>query len=237
MKTLIFKSLFLGLVIVSAEARPEESIPLFNGKDFSGWVKHGGTATFTIDGDEIVGTTALDTPSAYLCTEKNYGDFILEYDFKADPLLKSGVTIRSQYSDSATEIEWEGKPIKIVAGRVHGYNVEHGTNRWWVASLYDGGRRSFLYPGVRGGDGKAFTEQGQKVIKPGEWNHIRVEAAGDSIKTWLNGVPRADIHDSFSPRGFIALQLHNIGTETDKLGRQVRWRNLKFTDRTPPQIH
>jgi hypothetical protein len=64
-----------------------------------------------------------------------------------------------------------------------------------------------------------------------------VEAVGDSIKTWLNGVPRADIHDHFSPHGFIALQIHNIGTETNELGKQVRWRNLKFTDRTTPQAH
>jgi hypothetical protein len=58
-------------------------------------------------------------------------------------------------------------------------------------------------------------------------------AVGDSIKTWLNGTPCASIHDSMTPRGFIALQVHGIGRNMDHNGTQVRWRNLRITDLTP----
>ena len=36
-----------------------------------------------------------------------------------------------------------------------------------------------------------------------------------------------------TPRGFIALQVHSIDKEEDKIGTQVRWRNLNITDLTP----
>ena len=76
---------------------------LFNGKDLSGWVQRGGKATYAIEGNEIVGTSVLNTGNTFLCTEKTYGDFILEYDFKVDPKLNSGVQIRSECFDTAKE--------------------------------------------------------------------------------------------------------------------------------------
>lgn len=218
-------------IVVLAESGATE---LFNGKDLSGWTQRGGKAGYAIEGEAIVGTCILDTPNSFLCTDKTYGDFIFEYDFKVDPRLNSGVQIRSECFDTAKQIEWEGKPISIPAGRVHGYQVEIDPNpvqnRWWSGGLYDEARRKWLYPGFAGGNGKEFTEQGRKIFKENDWNHVRVEARGDSIKTWLNGTPRADIKDSMTPRGFIALQVHGIGKETDKDGAQVRWRNLRITE-------
>lgn len=209
---------------------------LFNGKDLSGWVPRGGKAAYTIDGDAIVGTSTLDTPNTFLCTEKTYGDFILVYDFKVDAKLNSGVQIRSECFDTPKQIEWQGKPINIPAGRVHGYQVEIDPDvprqRLWSGGIYDEGRRGWLFPGdgEKGAQAVAFSEQGRRIFRPGEWNHIRVEAIGDSIKTWLNGTPCADIRDSLTPRGFIALQVHGIGKDAAKDGAQVRWRNLRIQE-------
>lgn len=210
------------------------STPLFNGRDLNGWVQRGGKAAYHIEGDTIVGTSTPDTPNSFLCTARDYSDFILEYEFKIDPTLNSGVQIRSQCFDVDTQMQWKGKTIKIAAGRVHGYQVEIDPNpkqdRWWSAGLYDEGRRGWLYPGQNGGDPKAFTEQGRTLFKQGDWNHVRVEARGQSLKTWLNGTPRADIQDSQTARGFIALQVHSIGKNAAAAGTQVRWRNLQITE-------
>lgn len=213
-------------------------VDLIPGKDLAGWVRRGGNANYAVEGKEIVGTSVLNTPNSFLCTETTYGDFVLEYDFKVDPRLNSGVQIRSECFDHATQVEWQGKRIEIPAGRVHGYQVEIDPDpkqdRWWTAGLYDEGRRGWLYPGPNGGKERAFTEQGRKLFKQGEWNHVRVEAIGDSIKTWLNDAPCAAIQDSMTPRGFIALQVHGIGADASKQGAQVRWRNLRLTDLAPP---
>ena len=92
---------------------------LFNGRDLAAWIQRGGKAIYTIEKGEIVGTG-----NSFLCTARDYGNFILEYDFKVDPRLNSGVQIRSQCFDEPKEIEWQGKKISIPAGRVHGYQVE-----------------------------------------------------------------------------------------------------------------
>jgi hypothetical protein len=232
--------LTLTTLSVSLAAAAPTPVDLFNGKDLTGWVQRGGKATYAVEGNEIVGTSVLNTPNTFLCTEKIYGDFILEYEFKVDPRLNSGVQIRSLSHDTATEFVWDGKTNKIPARRVHGYQVEIDPDvprgRMWTGGIYDEGRRGWLFP--RGGEqsveAKAFSEQGRRIFKAGGWNHIRVEAIGDSIKTWLNGNVCAELKDAATARGFIALQVHGINNDANKNGTQVRWRNLKITDLTPP---
>jgi hypothetical protein len=70
-------------------------IPLWDGKSLDGFTQRGGEAHYKIEGNEIVGTSVPNTPNSFLCT-KNYGDFVLEYEFKVHPELNSGVQIRSQ---------------------------------------------------------------------------------------------------------------------------------------------
>jgi len=208
--------------------------PLFNGKDFTGWTQKGGKAKYTVINSEIVGTAVSGTPNSFMCTKKLYEDFILEYEYKCDNRLNSGVQIRSNaYDKEVTKTLENGKTKKFPAGRVHGYQIEIDPNkpeRMWSAGIYDEGRRGWLFPGLRGGDGPAFTKMGQKTYKPNEWNKVRVECRGDSIKTWLNGVARADFKDGLSAKGFIGLQVHGIGKKKELVGAQVRWRNLRIKE-------
>ena len=93
-------------------------------------------------------------------------------------------------------------------------------DRWWTGGIYDEGRRNWLFPGILGGDAKEFTAQGRKIFKQGDWNKIRLEAIGNSLKTTLNGTPCASITDSLTPSGFIALQVHSIGKDQSVDGRK-----------------
>lgn len=219
----------------SADAATNEGwTELCNGKDLAGWVKRGGNAEYALEGNVIVGTSVLNTGNTFLCTSNEYDDFILEYEFKVDPRLNSGVQIRSECFPEKKEVVWQGKTISIPAGRVHGYQVEIdpdvGKKRMWTAGIYDEARRGWLFPteGSRETQGKAFSEQGLRIFKPNQWNQVRVEAIGDSIKTWLNGTPCAQLKDSMTLKGFIALQVHGIGKDESKAGTQVRWRNLRI---------
>ena len=234
MRTRHLARLALAVIALPALAADDARVSLFNGKDLAGWTQRGGKAKYAVEGDEIVGTSVLNTPNSFLCTDKTFGNFSLEFDFKVDPRLNSGVQIRSECFDAPKEVEWQGRKIGVPAGRVHGYQIEIDPepkkDRWWSGGLYDEGRRGWLYPGESGGDAKAFTAQGRKLFRQGDWNHIRVEALGDSIKTWLNGTPCADVRDGLTPRGFIALQVHGIGKDSQKEGAQVRWRNLKIRE-------
>lgn len=233
MKTPLQSTFALAVAISTAAAAPEWK-DLFNGKDIDGWIKRGGNAAYHVEDGCVVGTSTLNTANTFLCTPQDYADFVLEYEFKVDPKLNSGVQIRSQCFDQATEFTFEGKTIKVPAKRVHGYQVEidpePGKDRWWSAGIYEEGGRGWLYPGIRGGDAKAFTNQGRTLFKQGDWNKVRVEAVGDSIKTTLNGTPCAEVRDARVASGFIGLQVHGIGKDKSKDGTQVRWRNLRIQD-------
>ncbi|MBM3861098.1 MAG: DUF1080 domain-containing protein [Verrucomicrobia bacterium] len=195
-------------------------VSLFNGRNLDGWVQRGGEAQYAVEDGCIVGTTVLKTPNSFLCTKKNYADFILEVDFKVDSKLNSGVQVRSECFDAEKSVEVAGKPKKIPAGRVHGYQVEIDPSaRAFSGGIYDEGRRGWLFD-------LKNNEPARKAFKPDAWNHFRIEAIGDSIKTFLNGVPAADLKDSMTPSGFIALQVHGSKTA----GLQVRWRNIRLKE-------
>ena len=206
--------------------------PLFNGEDLTGWTQKGGQAKYTVKDGVIIGTAVNGTPNTFLCTDKHYANFILQYEYHCDNRLNSGVQIRSNMFDRETIAQLKGgKPRKIPAGRVHGYQVEIDPNkpdRMWSAGIYDEGRRGWLYPGLRGGDAAAFTKVGQKTYRPEKWNQVRVECRGQSIKTWLNGTPRADFKDALTAKGFIGLQVHGIGGNKKLAGAKVCWRNLRI---------
>ena len=229
--------IFLALLVCPYLNAQEKGFKnLFNEKNFTGWTQKGGIAKYTIKEGTVVGTAVNGTPNSFLCTKKHYGDFALEYEYKCDDRLNSGVQIRSNaYDKEVTKTLENGKTKKFPAGRVHGYQVEIDPNnpeRMWSAGIYDEGRRGWLYPGLRGGNDDeakaAFTKTGQKTYKPHEWNKVRVECKGASIKTWLNGVARADFKDSLTAKGFIGLQVHGIGNKKELAGAQVQWRNLRL---------
>jgi len=212
-------------------------VDLFNGKNLDGWTQKGGDAKYSIEDGTIVGISVMNTGNSFLCTEKLYGDFILEYEFKVDPRLNSGVQIRSNCYDAERVYDWQGTKKKVAAGRVHGYQVEIDPDvkraRMWSAGIYDEGRRGWLCPGSLAGNNDAFSKQGLGCFNAEDWNHVRIEAIGPSIRTWLNGTPRASLNDEMTPKGFIGLQVHGIGKKKEIEGSQVAWRNLKIMEVKP----
>jgi hypothetical protein len=212
-----------ALVLLTAPLAADEWKPLFDGKSLDGWEQKGGEAKYRVEDGQVVGTSVPNTGNSFLCTTKNYGDFILELEFKVDPRLNSGVQIRSQcFAEPMLVV---GK--KIPAGRVHGYQVEiDPSDRAWSGGIYDEGRRGWLND-LKDTDTKD-NAAARKAFKQDDWNQFRVECRGDSIKTWLNGVPAADLTDGMTPEGFIALQVHGVGAEKEP--REVRWRNIRIQE-------
>ena len=215
MNTVSFRFLgFLACCATAAHAGPWD--PLFNGKDLTGWKSLNGTAPYTVVDGAIVGTAITGSPNSFLATEKAFGDFILEMEIKQEGKANGGVQFRS-----------ESKP-EFNNGRVHGYQFEIDPSDWaWTGGIYDEARRGWLYPGT-------LNPGGQGLYKYGSWNRIRIEAIGNSLRTFVNGQPVAHVIDNVTSRGFIALQVHSI-QQPDQVGHRTLWRNLRIqtTDLTP----
>jgi hypothetical protein len=214
---------FSTVLLIASADDAERGKLLFDGKSLSGWVQRGGKANYRVEDGCIVGTSVPNTPNSFLCTEKKYKDFVLEFDFKVDPALNSGVQIRSHFVKEGQTVESAGKKIKGgQGGRVYGYQVEiDPAPRAFTGGIYDEGRRAWL------ADLKD-NEPARKAFKGGEWNKLRIECRGPSIRTWVNGVKAADLTDDVDPKGFIALQVHGVGKKTEPL--EVRWRNIRLEE-------
>jgi hypothetical protein len=183
---------------------------LFDGKTLNGWEQVNGSAKYVVEDGAIVGTAVPDSPNSFLATRETYSDFILEFEAKVEGPLNSGVQFRSL----------SNKEYKN--GRVHGYQCEiDPSERSWTGGVFDEARSKWLYP-------MSNNEAGQKAFKHGEWNRMRVEAIGPKIRTWVNGVPTANLVDNQTAEGFIALQVHGIGGDPSKVGKQVRWRHIRI---------
>lgn len=186
-------------------------VELFNGDDLTGWVQRGGEAEYSVEDGEIVGRTVLDTPNSFLCTEKAYDNFMLELEVKVNPALNSGIQIRSQSRPDYKD------------GRVHGYQVEiDPSERAWSGGVYDEARRGWL-ANLEGND------EARAAFKVAEWNKYEIEAIGDRIRTWVNGVEVANLVDGMDQSGFIGLQVHSA----DEADLDVRWRNIKLKELPP----
>lgn len=211
LNTLSF-TLILASLLIGCQNQPKDNTPwisLFDGETLNGWTQLGGAAKYRVQDNAIVGTTVHDTPNSFLTTDKMYGDFILELDYKVDPSMNSGIQIRSNSHPYYRE------------GRVHGYQIEiDPSDRAWSAGIYDEARRGWLNP-------LTDNTEAQKAFKQNDWNHYRVEAIGDTLKTWINEVPAAYLIDDKTAIGFIGLQVHSISDE-QKDGTEIIWKDIKI---------
>ncbi|MGL4493455.1 MAG: 3-keto-disaccharide hydrolase [Tannerellaceae bacterium] len=193
---------------------------LFNGKDLSGFTQLNGKAPFFVKDGCLVGKSVKGEPNSFLATTETFKDFILEFEVKCDTSLNSGVQFRSESLPTYQN------------GRVHGYQCEiDPSDRAWSGGVYDEARRGWLAS-------LENNPEGQKAYKKHGWNKYRIEADGNMIRIWLNGVNTANLYDNETPEGFIAFQVHGIGNSKPwQEGKEIQWRNIRIkTDKVSSNL-
>jgi hypothetical protein len=203
------RTLFIVLFTLFSLNSQAQWKDLFNGKDLTDWKQLNGKAKYQVVKGEIVGTTLFGEPNSFLVTEKTYGDFILELQFKLDAEMNSGIQFRSESKEDYQN------------GRVHGYQMEIDPSaRAWTGGIYDEGRREWLYT-------MEYNPEGKKAYRKNDWNIARIECIGNVIRTWINGIPTANLVDNMTPEGFIALQVHSVG-KAEESGQTIRWKKIRI---------
>jgi hypothetical protein len=185
---------------------------LFEDTDESDWIIRGGRATYERKNGVLVGTSVPNSPNTFFTTMRTYADFELIYEFRVHPELNSGVQIRSAIMGGVDNRD----------GNLQGYQIEiDPAPRAYSAGIYDERRRGWLHP-------LHTTPSPRRAFRPGEWNTVRVLAHGDTIRTWINGVPAAEIFDAMTPEGHIGFQVHDVGGRQDPM--TVEFRNARIRE-------
>ena len=203
---------------------------LFDGKTLDGWIQRNGKAKYTVQDGMIVGATVLNTPNSFLCTEKMYTDFILELEFLVQPNMNSGIQIRSHSFEHFKNYRVHGYQVEIDPGTgsykknprnllANGKLAPETAPRSWSGGIYDEARRGWL-------NNLTKNPAARKAFRQNQWNNYRIEAIGDRIRTWVNGVPASDLRDDMTSTGFISLQVHG-SKQADK---SIKWRNIRIQD-------
>lgn len=185
---------------------------IFDGKTLKGWRKVSGTAEWSVEDGAIkgVGNNDKNVFNSFLATEKNYKNFILTFKYKwGESLGNSGVMVRAALDEkvSAKERELKGDAVK-------GPQIEIETNpeRAWTGGVYGERCGAWKYSLSR----KEHDAARAAVSEFRDWNRMTIMCRGDSIKTWVNGIPCANLdwNNSWfdaSNGGFIAFQVHAGG--------------------------
>lgn len=147
-----------GFVELFPEDGPPQGWVVRRWDDVSQPPAEGGVAWQVRDG-VLIGSQSRGT---WLMSEKEYGDFILEYEFKLGPRGNSGLALRAPMKGDPA---FDGMELQMADYR---YNTEAKDSE------------------LTGGIYRAIAPQKQ-LYKPTEWNKYRVELRGSRLRATLNG--------------------------------------------------
>jgi hypothetical protein len=210
-----------ALVPGADEGKDDGFVPLFNGRDLTGWVNvNCAPGTFFVKDNEIVTT---GKPTGFLRTAKQYENFIAEFEWMhvnkkevgnsgffvwGDPLPAIGTPFtRGIEVQVLVNLEFKNKKGQVTA-------TSHGD----VFAI----QGAHCHPDRPHPDGWERCLPSENRAKGGgEWNHYRVVANDGTIKLHVNGAEVSGVSACRPRKGYLALESE---------GAECHFRNLKVKE-------
>ena len=206
LKDLIYKDMILSkkniyctLIIllcfsVSAHSQSIKLKKAFNGKNLKGWVIPENNIWWSAQDGVITTKNGPDKKGSILWTKKSYTDFVVELDFKfVSGTIDSGIFLRN-----------DKQQIQL--------GISGSLKRDMTASPYIAGKG---YP--------VEAKNVASLLKPKDWNTIKIYVKDGLYKTWLNGEQvMTYTSDNNIKEGPIGLQLHPNNT------MEIDFKNIKI---------
>lgn len=206
----------------------QQTVPLFNGKDLTGWVADVPAAdkdphlapTFIVRSNLLV---SLGKPPGHLVTEKDFRDYRLDVEYRFPKeggncgVLVHASKPRALYGMFPQSIE-----VQMLSGNAGDFWViqedievpdmekRRGPKEKWGGSEKHARRILNL------------TDNSEKPL--GEWNHMRIECRGRTLRVWVNGDLVNEGFNATADHGKIALQAE---------GTEVEFRRVDLTPLAP----
>lgn len=194
--------LTLALATAASAAEPKFT-PLFNGKDFTNFNAEGAAAFWRIEKGVLIGENDAALKGHYLWTQKEYGDFVIEFDVRWKSTSERGVD---------TGLEMRKPHLQLQLGVSGSLRVD------MTGSFYTGGKPAYPEAGQ--------AKNAKQLMKPeGEWNTFRIQAKGTTFTCWINGVKASEYTDpKFSGAAPLGLQIHPNVT------MKAEFRNIRIAE-------
>src|SRR5215217_1238723 len=186
--------------VVGPRKGKQEVVPIFNGKDLTGWVGH--EKYWSVKDGVIIGKNTDTIPvSTYLLTKRKFSDFRLVFEFKlAKSEMHSGIALWGRVApEKGDKYTYAGHLVMFPSG--YGFYDLYGR------------------AGIHQNAAKA-----KKVGKQHDWNKIEILAQGNRIRFVLNGELISDWREpkpDLIREAPIGLQLHS-----NKEAQEVQFKNI-----------
>jgi hypothetical protein len=186
-----------------ASAAEPKLVPLFNGRDLTNFKSEGAAEFWRVENGVLIGQNNAAKKEHYLWTQKEYGDFVLEFDVRWKGTTPRGVD---------TGVEMRKPKIQLQLGISGSLRVDMS------GSFYTGGKPAYPEAGQ--------AKNAKALMKPeGEWNTFRIQAKGNTFTCWINGQKASEYTDAkFSGAAPLGLQIHG-GVEM-----KCEYRNLRIAE-------
>ena len=211
-------ALLVLAALSSASADDSDFVPMFNGKDLSGWMPvNVAPTTFSVKDGIIVST---GVPTGTMRTERMYENFIIELEWRhMKPKGNAGLFV---WGDPITAVGGpfsRGIEVQILDGHETANYTSHGD----IFPIW-GARMTPDRPHPGGWDRCLPSE---KRCKPSpEWNHYRVTCNDGTIKLEVNGKEVSGGTKCAPRKGYLCLESE---------GAEIHFRNIRLME-LPPGI-
>lgn len=188
---------FIGCLYTSTAQEPKLK-KVFNGKNLTGWIVPDNNIWWSAKDGKLMAKSGPNKTGSILWTEKDYKDFVFETDFKyGEGTVDTGIFLRN-----------EDQQIQM--------GISGSLKRDMTGSPYIPGKG---YP--------VEAKGVAAVLKPKDWNTIKVKAVANVYTVWINGTEVLNFESADVPEtGPIGLQLHP-GNEMEVSFRNIRVGQIK----------
>lgn len=204
----------LSLLFLIGCGAETEFVPLFNGRDLSGWKNvNGAPSTWTVR-DGMIACSGI--PTGVLCTERQYENFVLELEWRH--MKEGGNAGLFVHSDP---LPARGQPFtrsiecQILDGNHGDVFAIHGATMVPDRPHPQGWMRSLPIE--------------ERANPAGEWNHYRVDSRDGTLTLAVNGKVVSGGSELNPRKGYICLE--SEGSEVHF--RNIRIRELPSTNPSP----
>lgn len=224
--------LFLLLVVTAAAFAEDGFVPMFNGRDLTGWVNANcAPETWGVKDGAI---TCTGKPTGAMRTEKQYENFIMECEWRhLTSGGNSGVFIWGTPISAPGVPFLRGIEVQVLdQGFAEAYEKRTGKKSDWFTvhgDVFPIHGATMVPIGPHNGQRSFPTEERSK--RSPEWNHYRIVCNAGSIRLSVNGKEVSGGDECVYRKGYLALESEGAPVEF----RNLRIKELPPTGATPEQ--